>query len=194
MSENTKQTDHDEITRELKRAFFTEKEKKTSPEKEETKGKAQKPKRSRPSIFLVLIIMVALLVPAGFFFYIKGQTTFIKSMRPSPPKIRRSRAFYDFERNTDGWEIPYWAAEKPDHVAVSLAVSDKVASSGTSSLRIDADFPGGMWTAALIEIQQFLDLSKYDEISADILSPKHAPSALKRVSYSLPARNGNGSK
>ncbi|MFH1877653.1 MAG: hypothetical protein ABH883_02490 [Candidatus Omnitrophota bacterium] len=98
--------------------------------------------------------------------------------RPSGAPIKEERTFYDFEADLDGWEIPMWAESKTDHVARSIVVSRDVASHGTSSMKVNADFPGGLWSAGLVEIQQYLDLSNYRVIRADIFLPKDAPIGL----------------
>ncbi|MFA6636441.1 MAG: hypothetical protein WCV56_04990 [Candidatus Omnitrophota bacterium] len=98
---------------------------------------------------------------------------------PYSGPITEERTFYDFERgNLAGWEVPQWAIGKNDYVAVSTEVSSEVASKGTHSMKVSADFPGGYWTAALVEIQQYLDLSKYRVISADVYLPPGAPMGL----------------
>ena len=97
----------------------------------------------------------------------------------STAPITEERTFYDFERGLGGWEIPMWAEGKIDHVAKNLQTSQDVASKGNSSMKMDTEFPGGMWTAGLVEIQQYLDLSPYRVIRADIYLPQGAPLGLK---------------
>ena len=46
-------------------------------------------------------------------------------------------------------------------------------------MKVDASFPGGLWYAALAEIQQYLDMSRYRVIRADIYVPEDAPEGLK---------------
>lgn len=89
------------------------------------------------------------------------------------------KTFYDFEDGKNGWEIPVWAMDKPDHVATSLRQTKVYASSGNSSLELSVNFPGGRWTAALVEISHYLDLGIYDAISADIYVPPECPGRLK---------------
>ncbi len=99
---------------------------------------------------------------------------------PSSAPITEERTFYNFEReDLSGWEVPMWALGKGDYVAKEVSMSKEVASKDTASMEIDADFPGGTWTAALVEIQQYLDLSRYRVISADIYIPPGAPMGLK---------------
>ena len=99
---------------------------------------------------------------------------------PSTAPITEERTYYDFETvDLYGWEVPQWALGKSDYVAKSAVHSGEVASKGKASMKVDADFPGGLWTAALVEIQQYLDLSNYRVIRADIYLPPDAPIGLK---------------
>ena len=87
---------------------------------------------------------------------------------------------YTFEHDAEGWEIPEWASEKRDHVAKSLSKTlDGLSSNGTGSLKLEARFPGSGWTAALIEVQQYLNLDGFDAIAADIYLPAKAPDNLR---------------
>jgi hypothetical protein len=98
---------------------------------------------------------------------------------PSTLPITEEKTYYGFERGgLDGWEVPQWAMGKNDYVASGLEVSDEAVSEGASSMKVNADFPGGYWTAALVEIQQYLDLSKYRVIRADVYLPADAPKGL----------------
>ncbi|MBU1851963.1 MAG: hypothetical protein KJ995_06120, partial [Candidatus Omnitrophica bacterium] len=67
----------------------------------------------------------------------------------------------------------------PDHVAVDLSRITGMASSGKGSLEIYAKFTGGEWTAAYIEIVQYLDFGDHDFIAADIYVPRSCPKGLK---------------
>ena len=99
---------------------------------------------------------------------------------PSTAPITEERTYYDFETDDlDGWEIPMWTQGKTDYVATGAAMSEDVASCGNTSMKITADFPGGLWTSALVEIQQYLDLSHHRVIRADIYLPEDAPIGLK---------------
>lgn len=98
---------------------------------------------------------------------------------PSTKPITEERTYYDFEGDLRGWEVPLWAAGKSDYVAKEVIVSSDVASQGNDSMKIEVDFPGGAWTAGLVEIQQYLDMSRYRVISADLYLPKDAPIGLK---------------
>lgn len=98
---------------------------------------------------------------------------------PSSKPITEERVFYNFETDLEGWEIPAWAEGKPEYVAKSVIVSKDVAVKGSSSMKVDVDCPGTEWTAGLVEIQQYLNLSPYRVVSADIYIPKDAPVGLK---------------
>ncbi len=86
---------------------------------------------------------------------------------------------FDFENGLQGWEIPDWAYEKPDHVQQEISVSEDFASNGTSSLKMDTDFPGGRWTGGIIEIMQYFDWTDYSKLECDIYLPADAPIGLK---------------
>ncbi len=86
---------------------------------------------------------------------------------------------FSFERGTEGWEIPDWAYEKPDHVQESIAISEEFASHGSNSLEVQAAFPGRRWTGAMVETMQYFDWSDYSELACDIYLPADAPAGLK---------------
>ncbi len=86
---------------------------------------------------------------------------------------------FGFEGSLQGWDIPDWAYEKPDHVQQSVEPSDKFASEGKGSLEMMADFPGGKWTGAIVEIMQYFDWTNYSKLEADIYLPAGAPEGLK---------------
>lgn len=92
-----------------------------------------------------------------------------------------SAVIFGFETGLQGWEIPDWAYEKPDHVQKEIKVSDKYSSEGLKSLELDADFPGGRWTGAIVEIMQFFDWTDYKEVACDVYLPQDAPEGLKVV-------------
>jgi hypothetical protein len=83
-----------------------------------------------------------------------------------------------FESGTEGWEIPDWAYEKPDHVQEEIAISDLVATEGDNSLEVICEYPGGMWAGGLVEIMQYFDWSDYTEVAVDIYLPEDAPIGL----------------
>ncbi|MFC1548856.1 hypothetical protein ACFL5E_02745 [Candidatus Omnitrophota bacterium] len=97
---------------------------------------------------------------------------------PSMAPITEERTYYDFESDLNGWEVPMWATGKTDYVARDAVQTTEIASHGQGSMKIESEFPGGLWTAALVEIQQYLDLSNYRVIRADIYLPPDAPIGL----------------
>jgi hypothetical protein len=101
-----------------------------------------------------------------------------QTAKPVAP-ITEWKTLFSFEKDTDGFEIPSWAEEKADNAGKGIGLSKDLASDGTQSLRIDSDFPGQIWSSALIELEQYLDLAQYRAISVDIYVPKDAPLGLK---------------
>lgn len=93
--------------------------------------------------------------------------------------IEGGKTLYDFEGDDNGWEIPTWAFDKTDHVARTMEPVEGAASNGSGSLGVYVEFPGDKWSAAIVEIQQFLDLTDHDMISADIYLPPEAPVGLR---------------
>ena len=69
---------------------------------------------------------------------------------------------FDFEKGLEGWEIPDWAFEKPDHAQKDLEASKEFAKTGSQSLKMTVDFPGGRWTGGIIEIMQYFDWTAYN--------------------------------
>ena len=109
----------------------------------------------------------------------KASRAKIEAPKPSTAPITEERTFYDFEDDIDAWEIPMWALSKSDYIAKEAIHSTEVASKGKGSLKIMTDYTGGRWLASLVEIQQYLNLSKYRVISADLYLPPGAPKGLK---------------
>jgi hypothetical protein len=99
--------------------------------------------------------------------------------RPYIPTEKKERTLYSFEKTTDGWEVPDWAMDERDYVARKASVSKDVTKDGAASLRVDTEFPGKVWTAALVEVMEYLDFTPYSEISCDIYIPKNVPEGLK---------------
>jgi len=95
------------------------------------------------------------------------------------PCMAAEKVLFSFERDTEGWEIPEWALEKQDHVARSIETSKDVAKDGKASLKLMADFPGKLWTGAVVEASEAFDLTPYDALSFDVYLPKEAPEGLK---------------
>lgn len=86
---------------------------------------------------------------------------------------------FSFESGADGWEIPDWAYEKPDHVQESINVTEGISSDGVNSLEVEAVFPGGRWAGAIIETMQYFDWTDYKTLACDIFLPADAPVGLK---------------
>jgi hypothetical protein len=106
----------------------------------------------------------------------------VKEGPAAPGKAKapgREKVLFSFEGSTDYWEIPDWAAEKEDHVAKSIESSKECASAGSSSLKVNTNFPGKIWTSAVIEYAEFMDWTPYKRVSCDIYIPKEAPEGLK---------------
>ena len=115
---------------------------------------------------LILLLSLALLISWG-------------GLSSAERKTNEELVLFDFEKDEQGWEIPDWALEKEDHVAKQVALSSQQASHGKSSLEVIADFPGGLWTAADIEIMEYFDWTPYKTISVDVGLPKTAPVGLR---------------
>ncbi len=99
--------------------------------------------------------------------------------RPERPRAKKKMVLYDFEGDIQGWEIPDWVVEKPDHVATSIGLSKDYKSEGSTSLKVVADFPGRVWTAALVEVLEYFDWTPYERISCDVYIPEDAPEGLR---------------
>lgn len=89
------------------------------------------------------------------------------------------KVLFGFEENVPSWGVPDWCFEKEEYVTESMAVSAKFAKEGKSSLELMTNFPGGKWTAAYIEVQQYFDWTPYTTVSADIYLPADAPFGLQ---------------
>ena len=98
---------------------------------------------------------------------------------PSQAPITEERTYYNFESDLNGWEIPMWVQGKTEYVATDVEISSEVANEGNDSMKINVGFPGGIWSAGLVEIEHYLNLSHYRVISADIYLPPDAPEGLK---------------
>lgn len=114
--------------------------------------------------------MKKILVLAGAIFMVLALSTFARA---------EEKVLFGFEKDTQGFEIPEWAMEQEDHVAKSIEVSKDAAKEGKQSLKVNAVFPGKIWSAALVEDFEYFDWTPYKAISADIYIPKDAPVGLK---------------
>lgn len=86
---------------------------------------------------------------------------------------------FDFEGGLEGWDIPDWAYEKPDHAQKEINPSTKYAKTGKQSLEMAVDFSGGRWMGAIVEIMQYFDWSAYNAVACDMYIPADAPAGLK---------------
>ncbi len=105
----------------------------------------------------------------------------LSKLRP-PAQIytfTKEKTLYDFEGTDEGWAIPVWAYDKPDHVATFFRNIKGIASHGNGSIELYAEFPGGKWSAAIAWIQQYLDISGYDTILVDVFLPPNAPAGIR---------------
>ena len=90
-----------------------------------------------------------------------------------------AKVIFGFESGTQGWEIPDWALEKPDFVGKSVAVARQGATEGAQALGLVVNFPGGQWNAALAEVEEYFDWTRYQTLSVDVTLPADAPAGLK---------------
>ena len=108
-----------------------------------------------------------------------NQTKQTEIPKPSTAPITEEKVLFGFERGDEGFGIPDWVEEKPDNASKSLSVSKSFASEGKQSLCLATDFPGKMWSSAIVELEQYLDLSPYRQIMADVYVPAGTPEGLK---------------
>lgn len=103
---------------------------------------------------------------------------------------KKEKIHFDFETSNQDWIIPDWAYSQSDHVAETVEISSKEASSGKNSLAVICDFPGDAWRAALVERNESMDLTGYKSISADIYIPKGAQRGLIKARFILTIGEG----
>ena len=89
------------------------------------------------------------------------------------------QVLFGFETDPQGWAIPDWALEKADMVAKEVRVAQTGATEGHQALEVAVDFPGGRWTAALVEVEEYFDWSPYNALAVDVTLPPEAPEGLK---------------
>jgi hypothetical protein len=172
--------------------------------KDKPNSRPARPQIRKPLLVPLLIVGVVVIFAVYFFSnkYIPSAVKMVPSEKSSPetsgketkpvftewnkytaPQAIKSeeggKTLYDFEKDNNGWEIPSWAFDKTDHVAVSMEPVSNISSNGSWALGVYSEFPGNKWSGALVEIQQYLDLSGYDKISVDIYLPPEAPAGLR---------------
>lgn len=87
---------------------------------------------------------------------------------------------YGFEGGVDGWVIPDWAKTSSDYAATQIAVSKEYAEEGQSSLKLQAEFPGGRWTGAYAEREvEVTDWSAFATVAVSVYLPADAPAGLR---------------
>ena len=99
--------------------------------------------------------------------------------KSSSDNFKKIHTLYSFEKDIQEWEIPLWAEEKRDHVAVSLKHMKDFASKGSNSLELTVNFPGKTWHGALVEVQHYIGFESFNIIAADIYIPKDAPQLIR---------------
>ncbi|MFH1783889.1 MAG: glycan-binding surface protein [bacterium] len=124
--------------------------------------------------YLSCLIFIIL---SGFFLTIANCAE--QDFRAPKKQLTDPQIIYDFEEDTQGWEVPDWAWQKADHVGEEIDISKKYAKTGKSSLELKADFPGKMWSAAVIEVTEYFNWIDYGKVSCDIYLPKKTPPGLK---------------
>lgn len=107
----------------------------------------------------------------------------VASAQESPAGAVASRQepliVFDFEESLQNWGIPDWAKESADHVGQTVDLSQEVASHGTGSMQVFADFPGGRWTGSYIEVLMYVtDWSPFGSMSVDVYLPPKTPRGL----------------
>lgn len=96
-------------------------------------------------------------------------------------QVAEPLVIYDWEGgDLKEWAIPDWAKESEDDVGRVLSTSEEVASRGTGSLQLLADFPGDRWTGAYTEVfMHVTDWNPFSGMSVDVFVPPNAPTGLQ---------------
>ncbi len=174
------------ILSELSDTFFGNKASKNT----DTPGKKHKYKKILGKTITVLFIISLF---ASAYYFLRDKHIFldvnikVETLPPAPSTENEIIGsdlslvtLYDFEQDKQSWEIPVWALDKPDHVAKDISrVSFGKNGDASKSLQVNASFPGDAWSAAIVEVQQYLDLTDHKSIFCYIFLPSHAPENLK---------------
>ena len=94
-------------------------------------------------------------------------------------RVKEDEVLFSFEGSAEGWEIPEWAYDKVDYVGMDLYISKDYAKDGETSLKVIAEFPGGIWTGALVEVMEDFNWAQYSEVFANVYLPEGAPADLR---------------
>ena len=86
----------------------------------------------------------------------------------------QSNIIFDFEKGNKGWLVPDWAIMQEDHVGKDLSISLDSNNETNNVLKLECDFPGDVWSAAVVEYEKEMDLTGYKSLSVDIFLPKEA--------------------
>ena len=105
----------------------------------------------------------------------QATTTGSPAARPG----QAAKVLFGFENGSQGWGIPDWALEKTDMVAKEVRLGKTGATEGQQALQVAVDFPGGKWTGAIVEIEEYFDWSPYSGLAVDVTLPADAPAGLK---------------
>ncbi|NQT46196.1 MAG: hypothetical protein HQ593_01795 [Candidatus Omnitrophica bacterium] len=94
-------------------------------------------------------------------------------------QVKTDETLFSFEGSAEGWEIPDWAYDKADYVGMDVFISKDYAKDEETSLKLMAEFPGGIWTGAIVEVMEDFNWAKYSEVFAHVYLPEGAPADLK---------------
>ena len=200
-------TEHDKINEELTKAFFnTSFNSNVTKESQEPERKIKK-KSSIIKVVIIIVFCLALLGIASFFLINNSAfnininvsqrqetSTFTVGSKklnffPKPPLSEKTKdikdsyenvsVLFDFEYDSENWEIPDWAIDKQDHIATELTHVTGLGSTGNGSLEIQTEFAGSFWNGAVIELAQYISFAGFELISIDIFLPTDAPKGLR---------------
>jgi len=198
---------HDKINEELSKTFFNKAFDNNAAAKHAYSK--QKTKKKFPIIKVFLIIFICLAILLSLIFFLTNNSplnininvsqkeetsTFTVGSKklnffPKPLLSEKTKNFkntyknirvlFDFEYDSENWEIPDWAIDKSDHIATELNHITGLGSTGNGSLEIQTEFPGSFWSGAVIELAQYVSFEGFEMISVDIFLPIDAPKGLR---------------
>ena len=189
-------TEHDKINEELTKAFFSKTLEGNIAQKDPKPE--QKPSKKFSTRKILIISIFCLVVFATTTFFLIKSSAFnlnidlfqkdensaftIGSKRlnffPDPPLSDKTKdiktsyknvsVLFDFEYDSESWEIPDWAMDKSDYIATGLNHVTGLGSTGKGSLEIQTDFPGSFWSGAIIELAQYISFEGFEKISGSL--------------------------